>query len=1050
MNHKTIVALILIAFLIISCSTKPEQTITPTAPEDNIANPGSVELGSTIVFDSDRGGDYRDLYILDAGENKVKRLTEGESDSIAGPWSPDGTQIVFTSFGLTTSDIWVMIADGSSQVNLTNTPDIDEGFPSWSPDGTHIAYTTRCDGNNEIYVMNADGTNPSRWTDNPADDFAPAWSPDGTMIAFVSDRDREAGIYDLYIMNVVSTAVQRLTNDEAIDYSPAWSPDGTQIAFRSHHDGPADIYVITIDPLTGTSVTGPTKLTEDPADDWAPTWSPDGTHIVFQSNRDDNWEIYVISITGSEITNLTDDPANDQMPYWQPNQAVSGSEEQSGDASISDAKPSTAPVTARQLIEPGALMGPGPSAFNWRSQGAFLTYIEPLDGRDVLWAYDPATDKKWALLDPGDNPDQIDLSSAQWSPQENLLLLSGESAIWLLDPDTGDLRSLIEGEVGITSLSFSPDGSRIAFVQDNDIYRINMGDGQIVRLTTDGSETVFNGTLDWVYNEELATRSSQPAYAWSPDGKWLIYLRLDESEVQNHPVTDYRTIPPTISYTRFPVVGSANPEPTLHMIDLNSNQSSPITLPEDTEYVLPFFAWSPDSQEAFFVTLNRAHTNLALSAWNPTGGTGRILVQETDPFWLNENAYSAPVFLANGSQFLWLSERDGFMHLYLYSMEGELIRQLTEGPWMIDSPAWNLLIPGRPFYINPEGTWAYFSCTKNSPLERHIYRVNISNGALEQLTQPAGFHFGALSADGQYLLDQYSNISTPPVTKILKADGTEVSELARRAGPTLDLPQVTREFVTIKAHDGVELHAQIVKPENFDPKKTYPVIVHWYAGPTLQMVSNRYGATNLFNHIERDVLYTQAGFIVWRLDNRGSFGRGHAFETPIAGELGKAALEDQLAGIEYLRTLPYIDANWIGCDGKSFGGYMSLYALIHAPDVFQAGVVGSAPTNWQYYDTIYTERYMGTPSQNPQGYAATDLIAKADHLQARPLIIHGLNDTNVHLQNAINLMQTLQALDKTFEFLPLPNLNHSYKGNGLVAALSASVDYFVHTLGGTP
>ena len=1050
MKHPIIFILILMSFLVSACAAETDQTITPTVPVTDITTKGSVAVGSAIVFDSDRGGDYRDIYVMDPDDKKVEQLTAGEADSIAGPWSPDGQRILYTAFGLTASDIWVMNADGSNQINLTNTPDIDEGFPSWSPEGTHIAYTTRRDGNNEIYVMNADGTNPSRWTDNPADDFAPAWSPDGTMIAFVSDRDREAGIYDLYIMEVVSTAVHRLTDDEAIDYSPAWSPDGTQIAFRSHHDGPADIYIITIDPMEKKVVDGPTNLTNDPADDWAPAWSSDGTQIAFQSNRNGNWEIYVMSVNGSEVTNLTNDPADDRMPFWQPNPIVSGSEDQPGVDSATDSMPSTAPITARQLVAPGALMGPGPSSFNWQPQGTLLTYVEPLDGQDVLWSYSPAANEKRILLDLDDNPDQIDLSSAQWSPQGDLLLLSGERAIWLLDPESGTLQSLIEGSDGITSLSFSPDSSRIAFVRANDLYVINKSDEQIVRLTTDGSDTVFNGTLDWVYNEELATRSSQPAYAWSPDGKWLIYLRLDESEVQNHPVTDYRTVPPTISYTRFPVTGSANPEPSLHMINLSSGQSSPITLPEGTEYVLPFFAWSPDSLEAYFVTLNRSHTNLDLTAWNPTTSTAQTIIQETDPFWLNENAYSAPVFLNDGNQFLWLSERDGFMHLYLYARDGELIRQLTEGEWMIDTPAWNLLIPGRPFYVDPAGTWAYFSCTKASPLERHIYRVNITSGDLEQLSGAAGFHFGALSADGQYLVEQFSDISTPPITKILKADGTEVSELAQRAGPTLDLPQVTREFIIIKAHDGVDLHAQIVKPENFDPEKVYPVIVHWYAGPTLQMVSNRYGATNLFNHIERDVLYTQAGFIVWRLDNRGSFGRGHAFETPIAGELGKAALEDQLAGIEYLQTLPYVDDSKIGCDGKSFGGYMSLYALIHAPEVFQAGVVGSAPTNWQYYDTIYTERYMGIPSQNPDGYAATDLISKAEQLQARPLIIHGLNDTNVHLQNSINLIQELQALDIPFEFLPLPNLNHSYKGNGLVAALSASVDYFIRTLGATP
>jgi len=299
-----------------------------TCSAGEAASPSHLDPGggaAQLVFDSTRGGAYRDLYQVYSGGEGVARLTQGEADSIAGPWSPDGTRIVYTTFGLTTSDIAVMNADGSGQVNLTNTADVDEGFPAWSPDGTHIAYTTRRDGNNEIYVMKADGTEAARWTDNPADDLAPAWSPDGTKIAFVSDRDREAGVYDLYIMEVVSTAVTRLTNDEAIDYSPAWSPDGTRIVFRSHHGGPGDIWVINVDPLTGTGGTVLTNLTNDPADDWAPTWSPDGSLIAFQSNRDGNWEIYLMAAapleggTGeSGAKNLTNDPADDQMPFWRP------------------------------------------------------------------------------------------------------------------------------------------------------------------------------------------------------------------------------------------------------------------------------------------------------------------------------------------------------------------------------------------------------------------------------------------------------------------------------------------------------------------------------------------------------------------------------------------------------------------------------------------------------------------------------------------------------------------------------------------------------------
>jgi dipeptidyl-peptidase-4 len=722
----------------------------------------------------------------------------------------------------------------------------------------------------------------------------------------------------------------------------------------------------------------------------------------------------------------------------------------SGEQQILPTPPVTEKVTARMLVQPNALMGPGPSAFTWSPKGAVLAFVEPGNGRDVLWAYDAATGDRRVLLDPGDNPDGISLSSAQWSPQGDLLLLTGTSALWLLDAKTGALKSLATGSSAKTSLMFSPDGTRISFVQNNDLYTVRVSNGQLDRLTTDGSDTVFNGTLDWVYNEELATRSAQPAYAWSPDGKWLIYLRLDEAAVQNHPITDYRTTPPTVSYTRYPAAGSPNPKATVNMIELATGKHSAVPLPDNVEYVMPFFSWFPDSQEALFVTENRAHSVLKLMAWNPVTGMGRTVITETDPYWVNENSYAAPVMLGNGERFLWLSERDGYMHLYLYSRQGELIRQVTSGEWMIDSPAWNLLIPGRPVFVDPAGAYAYFSCTKNGPLERQIYRVEIAGGKLEQVSQRAGFHLGALSGDGLYLVDQFSDVATPPITWIVKGDGTQVGVLGKCAGPSITLPHVTREFLKIKAHDGTELHAQIVKPENFNPNRKYPVIIHWYGGPTLQLVSNRYGATNIFNHIERDVLYTQEGFIVWRLDNRGSFGRGHSFETPLYKELGKAALDDQVAGVEYLRTLPYVDASRIGTDGKSFGGFLTLYALIHAPEVFKVGVDCSGPTNWALYDTIYTERYMQTPSDNPTGYAATNLITVADQLKAAPLIIHGLADTNVHLENSINFIQVLEQFDKPFSFVPLPNEDHHYAGDGLATALAASVNYFVQNLGEHP
>jgi dipeptidyl-peptidase 4 len=712
-------------------------------------------------------------------------------------------------------------------------------------------------------------------------------------------------------------------------------------------------------------------------------------------------------------------------------------------------------VTARQLEAPNALVGPGPSGLSWSPAGARLSYVMPEGDGQALWLYDAAGGRKELLLDPAEHDDDIDVTTAQWSPRGDSMLLSGEKSMWVLDVDSGDLKALEGDAGGATATMFAPSGKTVSYVKANDIYTIGVDDGRTERLTTDGGKSVYNGCLDWVYTEELATRDAQPGYAWSPDGKGLFYMRLDDSAVQDHPVTDYDPVPPTTGYTRYPVAGSANPEASLHFLSPGSGaQARPITLPQDTEYVLPFFTWTPDSKEAVYITVNREHSVLRLNAWNSKTGGSRVIIEETDPHWINEDLYVAPTFLPGG-RFLWLSERDGYMHLYLYSTKGDLIRQVTSGDWLVDTLAYDVLSPGKPVFVipparrvhvDPSGTWAYFTSTKNSPIERQIYRVNVESGKLQQLTKKSGFHSVALSGDGKYLVDQFSSLDTPPVTAVARVDGSKVEVLAECAGPSLDLPEVKREFLTVKAHDGTELYAQMVKPEDFDPGKRYGVVVHWYGGPGLQLVTDRYGTTSIFNSIERDVLYTERGFIVWRLDNRGSYGRGHAFETPIDGQLGPLELDDQIAGIEYLKSLPYIDGDRIGCDGKSFGGFMTLYALIKRPDIFKCGVAGSGPTRWDYYDTIYTERYMGLPDENREGYSSTDLISVAADIGREPLIIHGLDDTNVHLQNSVNFMQALEHSDKTFQFIPLPNEDHHYEGDGLVTVLSASQAYFAANL----
>ena len=701
------------------------------------------------------------------------------------------------------------------------------------------------------------------------------------------------------------------------------------------------------------------------------------------------------------------------------------------------------------LVQPGALVGSGPESLAWSPKRARLIYVDAGDSGDVLWLYDAVAAEKRLLFDPADAPDDIDVTSAQWSPDGRRLLLAGQTALWVLAVDSGTLaRVPARGKGTIDAMMFTPTGAGVSYTRSNDLYIAGLDDGKVRRLTFDGSQSVFNGCLDWVYNEELATRAAQPAYAWSPSGRWLMYMRLDDSRVHNDPITDYSAVPAAVSYTRYPTVGTANPAVSLHYLDpRKGGKVRRIPLPAGTEYVLPFYTWAPDSSEVFFISVNRDHTVLRLNAFDPIKRRNRTVIQEAAPDFVSEDYYAAPVFLPDGDRFLWLSERDGFMHVYLYSLHSGLVRQLTQGDWLIDTTPYGILTAGRPVYLDPAGTWAYFNTTAKSPLERQLCRVNIGSGQLQQLSAEAGFHAAALSGDGRYLVDQFSAVDTPPVTSILDADGTPAAELGACAGPSLDLPQVAREFVKIEAEDGADLYGQIVKPQGFDPGRKYPVVIHWYGGPGLQLVSDRYGTTNIFNSIERDTLYTQAGYIVWRLDNRGSFGRGHGFEASIAGELGPVALRDQLAGVDYLKTLPYVDAARIGTDGKSFGGFLTLYALIHEPGIFRCGVAGSGPTDWALYDTIYTERYMRTPAKNPTGYAATNLIDVADHIQAAPLIIHGLADTNVHLQNSVNFIQALERADRPFVFVPLVGEDHHYEGDGLATALGASVDYFEAQLG---
>lgn len=660
----------------------------------------------------------------------------------------------------------------------------------------------------------------------------------------------------------------------------------------------------------------------------------------------------------------------------------------------------------------------------WRPQTDELSYIK-IEGEG------PKMQMKLVLRDAVSGSEQevseaagnhhLSLFSYKWSPQGDKLLVEGGSDLWLMDLKGGEPRRLTADPEEKEDVSFSPDGGRVGFVEHNNIYMVDLATGLLKQLTSDGNDNLMNGKLDWVYEEELLQRGTAPAYVWSPDGKKIAYLSLDDTPVPKYPLTHYISDHVTLTDQRFPQPGDPNPIPGMHVVTVTDDEPKIWNYPlkdHDVEYISPDFTWTPDSKSVAFSTLNRHQTDLKDHLWDADSGSDRVLVEEKDPYWIN--AIDAPYFLKDGKQFLWLSQRDGWLHLYLYDIDGHQVRELGSGNWEIDRPTF--ATPGLGAYqVDQEGGWAYFLSTNPDPRERQVYRVRLDTSEVQRLTKDAGTHSVEISPDGKYFIDNFSNIATLPETRLLKTDGTAVSTLNTIKDPWADYAQGTTEFVTVKADDGTPLYARLVKPPGFDPKKKYPVLVDVYGGPDVQIVRNAWGDTSA-----EDQMYAEQGYVIWSLDNRGSSGRGHAFESVIFEHMGQHEVEDQLAGISHLKTLPYIDGSRIGVHGWSYGGYMTLELLTHAPGVFKCGAAGGPVTAWKFYDSIYTERYMRTPEENPEGYHDSSPLNFADKIKGKVLLIHGTDDDNVHMQNTMNFVEALVKAKIPFEEYLQPGERHGF------------------------
>ncbi|HET9212046.1 MAG TPA: DPP IV N-terminal domain-containing protein [Thermoanaerobaculia bacterium] len=658
---------------------------------------------------------------------------------------------------------------------------------------------------------------------------------------------------------------------------------------------------------------------------------------------------------------------------------------------------------------------PGQTA--WSPDGKRLTYVwdEAGDGKnEALWSLDPSTGKREILVRPadlGEGGKSSAIDSYVWSPRGDSLLLASKGDLYLFPLESRRLRRLTKTEADEESPSFSPDGRRIAFVRAFDLYVMDPATGRETRLTRDGRASLtLNAVTDWVYGEEIWDRHPE-AYWWSPDGSRIAYYHFDERGVGMYPLVDSSPLYPKVNWQRYPKAGTTNPKVTIGIVNAATAKTIWIHT-GDPESYLARVAWTPKGDALAIQRLNRGQTKLDLLTCKPATGACSTLLTETWKTWINLG-YDFR-FLPDG-RFLWGSERSNWRRLYLYRADGKLIRPLTPEGWVI----------GDLNAVADDGAWAlvtaYPTADLLGPIDRKIARVRLDGDGWDVLTPEPGQHQAVASPRTGDWVHTWSDADTPQRVELRRAGGGRALPLPS-APPKIDYASLPKwEFLTIPGPDGSRLPARILKPTGFDPSKRYPAIVYHYGGPNSQVVVNSWGARDLWHK-----LMAQRGFVVFSVDNQSSLFFGKAGEDRDYHNLGPVNLAGQLAGVEYLKTLPWVDPARLGLWGWSGGGSNTLYCILKKPGVWKAAIAGAPVTDWRLYDTIWTERYFGTPQENPKGYKDSP-ITYAANLKDHLLIVHGLADDNVHPQNTIQMSDAFIKAGLPFEQGIYPGQKHGFR-----------------------
>lgn len=578
--------------------------------------------------------------------------------------------------------------------------------------------------------------------------------------------------------------------------------------------------------------------------------------------------------------------------------------------------------------------------------------------------------------------------------------------------------------------TFSPDGARVAYVRTGNLFVFEIASKRETALTTDGNDKVLNGRLDWVYEEEIFGRGLPKAYWWSPDSTRLAYLRIDDTLVPSFTVIDHIPYEQGVERWYYPKVGDPNPLATLGIVAATGGATRWVDLSRypAADRLISAVSWAPAGADVVFQAQNRSQTWLDVNLASVATGVTRTLFRETSRAWVSDPA--DPLWLRDGS-FLWLSERSGYRHIYLYGGDGKLRRQLTAGPWEV-----------RTLYGADEaGGWLYFAGTERSPIGGDVYRsrLNAATGtALERISQAAGVHSAEFSPDFAFFADTWSDIRVPPQLRLHRNDGTEVRVIEPNHVEALGqyvLP--SPEFLQVKARDGFLMEAMLIKPPVMETSRRYPVYTFVYGGPRAQRVRNAWASETLFLQ-----LLAQQGIVVWVCDNRTASGKGVESTWPVYRNFGELELRDLEDSLVWLKGQPYVDPARIGIHGWSYGGYLTTYAMTHSR-TFAMGIAGGTVSDWRNYDSVYTERYMGPIAENEEGYKKSSPRFAAAALHGSLLLIHGLMDDNVHVDNTIQMAYELQKAQKPFELMLYPKSRHGVTDPALVRHMRGLMYDFV-------